>query len=215
MTVRFSVFIPVRNDRRWLPGAIDSVLRQTHAAWEPVVGDNASSEDLGEIVGRYADPPIRYHRWPVAVPPADNFNRTLTLCKFEWLQMLVGRRPSCGALSRSAGGPHRGTARTPPRIALALTACRRTDELGRPAEIRYYRSRPVNVIEDGRYDAAGWLRVTARSGSLPWNIGWLALNRDVLSEVGGFYRGEIGLCADVEMATRAAARCCLHRRATP
>jgi glycosyltransferase involved in cell wall biosynthesis len=53
---RISVAIPVWNDSRWLPGAIESVLAQTYQNWELVIGDNASSEDLAGIVSRYADP---------------------------------------------------------------------------------------------------------------------------------------------------------------
>lgn len=181
------------------------MLAQTHPAWELIVGDNASSDDLAAIVARYADPRLRFHRWPATVPPADNFNRTASLCGFEWLVMLsADDRLGAGCLAGLAARIEEAAV-TPPRIALALTACRRLDEQGRPAERRYYRSSPVNLIRDGRYDAAGWLRVIADPGALPWNIGSLAISREVLAEMGGFYRGEIGLSADVEMATRAAA----------
>lgn len=205
MVVRFSVFIPVRNDVRWLPGAIESVLGQSHPHWELVIGDNASTEDLGAVVARYDDHRIHYHRWPTTVPPADNFNRTVARCEFEWLLMLsADDRLLEECLARLAARIEEAAA-TPPRIALALTACRRIDEDGQPAERRYYRSTPVNHISEGRYDAASWLWTTADPGALPWNIGSLALSRDVLAEMGGFYRGEVGLSADVEMATRAAA----------
>jgi glycosyltransferase involved in cell wall biosynthesis len=59
MTARFSVFIPVWNDARWLPGAIESLLAQTHADWELIIGDNASTEDIEGIVAGYADDRIR------------------------------------------------------------------------------------------------------------------------------------------------------------
>src|SRR6476619_6427407 len=85
---RFSVFIPVYNDARWLAGAIDSVLAQTHADWELVIGDNASERDLQSIVAGYSDERIRYHRWDTHVDFVDNHNRTLRLCQYEWLNLL-------------------------------------------------------------------------------------------------------------------------------
>lgn len=44
-----SVFIPVWNDTSWLPRAIQSVVQQSHADWELVIGDNASTEDVEAV----------------------------------------------------------------------------------------------------------------------------------------------------------------------
>ena len=115
MTARFSVFIPVWNDARWLPGAIESLLAQTHPDWELIIGDNASTEDIAGIVAGYADDRIRYHRWPDHVDYAGNANRTIGLCRFEWLQYLSPttgccRRASSGWRSRSRRRPRRGAA---------------------------------------------------------------------------------------------------------
>jgi glycosyltransferase involved in cell wall biosynthesis len=203
---RFSVFIPVYNDARWIAGALDSLLAQTHADFEVVVGDNVSSDDLPGIVAGYRDDRIRYHRWATHVGPAENFNRTAQLGRFEWIQMLSADdrlEPSC--LERMAARIAEAERDDPRRLALVATACRRVDELGRPADWEYYRTWRINQVPGGRHDASAWLRITADPGPLPWNIGSVALSREVLWEMGGFFRPEIGLSADVEMTLRAAA----------
>jgi GT2 family glycosyltransferase len=206
MGAQFSIFIPVYNDARWIPGALDSILSQTNADWEVVVGDNQSTDDIPRVLAAYPDERIRYHRWPSHVSPADNFNRTVQLCRADWLVMLSADdrlAPEC--LERMAQRIALAEHDPAGRLALVVTACRRIGEDGKPADWQYYRSWHINEIPDGRYDASEWLRVTANPGALPWNIGSVALSREVLWEMGGFFRGEIGLSADVEMTLRAAA----------
>ena len=205
LTVRFSVFIPIFNDARWLPGAVESLLAQTHGEWELVIGDNVSSEDIAELVGRYPDERIVYHRWPTHVSFADNANRTIGLCRYEWLQYLSADdrlHPDCLARMAARVGDLVDVGVVP---AMVLTGCRRLDEWGFPAEATYFQTHRLKRISDGLYDAREWLRITAAPGALPWNIGSLAISRDVLSVLGGYFRSEIGLTPDVEMALRVSA----------
>jgi glycosyltransferase involved in cell wall biosynthesis len=206
MDIRFSIFIPVYNDARWIPGALDSILQQTHQDWEVVIGDNQSTDDVPAVLAGYPDERIRYHRWPSHVGPGDNFNRTIQLCRFEWLQMLSADdrlAPAC--LERMAERIAQSEQDDGGRLALVVSSCQRIDEDGQPADWQYYRSWRINQIPDGRLNASDWLRITANPGALPWNIGSVALSREVLGEMGGFFRAEIGLSADVEMTLRAAA----------
>ena len=205
MTARFSVFIPVWNDARWLPGAIESLLAQTHPDWELIVGDNASTEDIAGIVAGYADDRIRYHRWPDHVDYAGNANRTIGLCRFEWLQYLSADDrllPTC--LERMAEQVEAATA-ADRGLSMVLTGCRRLDEQGRPAEQRYFGTWRINRLRGGILEPAEWLRSVATPGAPPWNIGSLAISVDTYRVMAGFYREEIGLTVDLEMATRAAA----------
>jgi glycosyltransferase involved in cell wall biosynthesis len=80
---RSSLFIPIRNDGRWLPGASKRVRARTYADWEAVIGDSASTDDLASVVARHSDPRIRYHRWPTHVGVYEDHNRTMLLCRFE------------------------------------------------------------------------------------------------------------------------------------
>ena len=205
MTARFSVFIPVWNDARWLPGAIESLIAQTHPDWELIIGDNASTEDIEGIVAGYADDRIRYHRWPDHVDYAGNANRTIGLCRYEWLQYLSADDrllPTC--LERMAEQVEQATA-AGRCLSMVLTGCRRLDEQGQPAEQRYFGTWRINRLRGGILEPAEWLRSVASPGAPPWNIGSLAISAETYRVMAGFYREEIGLTVDLEMATRAAA----------
>ena len=205
MTTRFSVFIPVWNDARWLPGAIDSVLAQTHPDWELIIGDNASTEDIEGIVAAYQDERIRYHRWPSHIDYAGNANRTIGLCRFEWLQYLSADdrlMPTC--LQRMAEQVEAAAAENR-CLSMVLTGCRRVDQEGRPAEQRYFGTWRINRLRGGILEPAEWLASVAAPGAPPWNIGSLAISAATYRVMAGFYREEIGLTVDLEMATRAAA----------
>ena len=205
MRPRFSVFIPVWNDADWLPGAIESVLAQAYPDWELIVGDNASSDDLEAVAARYADPRVRYHRWQTHTDIFENYNRTLMLCRHDWLQLLCADdRLQPGCLERMAERIEAFDQRVG-RLAMVVTACRRVDPNGRPAEAEWYRHGQVATFHDGRYDARSWLLAMAQPGYLPWNYGSVAINREVLAEAGSFFRPEVGECADAELALRIAA----------
>jgi GT2 family glycosyltransferase len=210
--VRFSVFIPVWNDTVWLPGAIDSVLAQDYPHWELIVGDNASDADVAGVVARYDDPRIHYHRFATHVPIDENFNRTALLASNEWVQLLCADdriRPTC--MSRLAESITRAS-ETPspadggePRLALALTACRRVYPDGEPADRVWYGSKPKLAARSGTYNAESWFKLLMQDGQPPWNAGSIALSRSVIEESGGFFRPEVGLSCDVEMVLRASA----------
>jgi hypothetical protein len=209
MSQRFSVAIPVWNDAYWLPGAIESVLAQSHQDWELVIGDNASGQDLAAVVARYDDPRIRYHRFDRHVDVSANHNRTMALSQYEWIQVLCADdrlHPRC--LERSAARLT-GAASSTKRVAMVATACQRVDTSGQPTDIVRtdrvsYRPVQLQCIQDGYYDAERWLRVNAAPGVRPWMIGSVAIAADLFNEVGGF-RAEMGLCHDLELTMRVAA----------
>jgi glycosyltransferase involved in cell wall biosynthesis len=62
VTPFFSVVIPAYNRARVLPGAIDSVLRQTDQDFEIIVVDDGSTDDPKAVVEDFHDPRIRYER---------------------------------------------------------------------------------------------------------------------------------------------------------
>lgn len=204
MTTRFSIFIPVWNDRCWLPRAIESVLAQTYPEWELIIGDNASDEDLASVVAQYPDRRVIYHRWPVHTGIYENFNRTALLCRYEWVQLLSADDrlyPHCleRLAERIASVPEDGA-----RLAMVLGAARRVDPAGGSADRRYYGTQPVKAVPPGLYDARAWLALMAAPGIPPWNMGAVAVARRVVQE-SGFFRPEVGVCSDNELAIRAAA----------
>lgn len=66
----FSVVIPTYNRSDLVTYAVRSVLRQSFAELEVVVSDNGSTDDTTEVIGRIADPRVRYVRTPAHGPIA-------------------------------------------------------------------------------------------------------------------------------------------------
>ena len=198
----FSIFVPVWNGPEWLAGAIQSVLDQTYSRWELIIGDNASSADLGAIVARFPDPRIRYHRWSEHTDIYENFNRTVTLCNYEWLQLLGADdrlQPDC---LRAMAERIIETRCVAPRLAAVLTSARRVDSTGQLADDHYYGLQGRRIVPDGLYESHQWLSLATRPGLAPWNFGSIAISRTALNEMGSFFRPEVGLCADHELILR-------------
>lgn len=84
-----SVCIPTYNTARYLPEAIESVLAQTHADFELIVCDNASTDATPEICRRYAgDPRFRYERFEELVGQGGNWNRCVRLASRQYVALL-------------------------------------------------------------------------------------------------------------------------------
>ena len=87
---RVSIGLPVRNGERYLRAALDSLLAQTFADFEIVIGDNASTDNTQAICREYVarDPArVRYERRATDVGPAANFNATFAAARgayFRW-----------------------------------------------------------------------------------------------------------------------------------
>lgn len=200
--VQLSVFIPVWNDTSWLPRAIQSVLDQTHADWELVIGDNASTEDVHGVAASFGDPRIRYHRFPNHTNIFESFNRTLSLCHFDWVHLLAADdrlRPDC--LARVSGAIEESLPRVE-RLALVAADCRRIDPEGRPADRIWYGSKRKIPVAAGVFSPPEWLAICCQDGQPPWNLGSVTVSRAVVDESGGFLRPEVGLSNDFEMAMR-------------
>jgi glycosyltransferase involved in cell wall biosynthesis len=68
-----SVIIPVYNYDRYLGEAIESVVSQTHQRLEPIVVDDGSSDQSGEVARSFADRGVRYcHQVHAGIGPARN-----------------------------------------------------------------------------------------------------------------------------------------------
>ncbi len=203
---RFSIAIPVRNDARWLAGAIESVLAQTYPNWELVIGDNASTDDIADVLAPYRDSRVRYHFFEKEVGLAANHNRTISLCVNDWVQTMGADDrllPHC--LERMVERAERAARQGNPLVSI-VGACERVDAQGQPADIGHldrvrYRPVPIQCIPDGVYSGTSWLRVNAAPGVMPWMMGSVAMSREMLTEIGGF-RAEMELCGDLELVLR-------------
>jgi glycosyltransferase involved in cell wall biosynthesis len=84
-----SIGMPLFNEERYLPQALDSLLAQDFKDFELIISDNASEDATQQICLDYAtkDPRIRYYRNEVNLGPIENFNRVFRLSSgkyFVW-----------------------------------------------------------------------------------------------------------------------------------
>jgi glycosyltransferase involved in cell wall biosynthesis len=87
---RVSLGLPVYNAQRYLPLALESVLRQDFTDFELIVSDNGSTDDTWAICQEYArrDPRIRLFRNKANLGVAANFNRVVHEARgelFRWV----------------------------------------------------------------------------------------------------------------------------------
>ena len=207
MPPRFSICIPVRNERLWLERTVDSVLAQTDGDFELVLGDNASDDGTAEVIARFDDPRIVRHHFDELVPVNQNFNRTVDLCRSDWIVPMSAddvMRPGCIAALRSAIDAYAADA--PSMVCGSVT---RVDLEGRPDDLGIgdegtagtIRYRPIGP---GLHDASSWLKANAAPGLSPWMIGSIAFRRDLI-EATGYFRPDMELCADLEVVLRMSA----------
>lgn len=201
---RFSVLIPVYDGERWIEGAIASVLDQDYADLEIVVADNASTDGTIGRVRRFSDERLRLVTTEAHVDIFDNFNRGAAACRGEWLYLLpVDDRLRAGCLERvdATIGAHRSDG----RLVAVFPRAARIDEDGTRIDERYYGAQGELAVDTGTYDSAGWLAVTTRPGSPPWDSG--AFRRSTILQMGTFYRADVpSMSADLELTIRVAAQ---------
>ena len=56
----FSIVIPAYNRAKFLPRAINSVLKQDVSNWELIIVDDGSTDETGKIAKQYNDRRIKY-----------------------------------------------------------------------------------------------------------------------------------------------------------
>jgi glycosyltransferase involved in cell wall biosynthesis len=85
---RITVHVPCYNYGRFLRDALDSLLRQSFAAWEAVVIDDASTDETAAVLDRYNDARIRVVRHPVRRGHISTFNEGIALATGELFVIL-------------------------------------------------------------------------------------------------------------------------------
>ena len=61
------------------------MLAQTFQDWELIVGDDASTDDTGEVVASFSDPRIRYVRHAKNLGIYRNWNALIGLCRGQYI----------------------------------------------------------------------------------------------------------------------------------
>jgi glycosyltransferase involved in cell wall biosynthesis len=86
------VLVPTFNYARFLPEALDSLLRQDFNDFEIIISDDASTDDSAEIIRAYAarDSRIRAHLQPVNLGMVANWNWCLRQARGRYIKYLFG-----------------------------------------------------------------------------------------------------------------------------
>src|SRR5208283_3355105 len=89
---KISVLIPTFEYGRFLPEAIESVLAQDLMDFELIISDDASRDDSGEVIRRYAarDPRIRYRLHERNIGMVANWNWCLKEACGEYVKFVFG-----------------------------------------------------------------------------------------------------------------------------
>src|SRR5678815_3231547 len=82
---RVSIVLPTYKRAHVLPGAIASVLSQTHANLELIVVDDNSPDGTRDVVASFRDPRIRYVRNEPNLKLPRALNRGFSLSRGEYL----------------------------------------------------------------------------------------------------------------------------------
>ncbi len=87
--VAVSIALPVYNGANFIREALESILAQGDSFDELVVSDNCSTDGTPAILAEFAarDPRVRVCRSETFLNQADNINRSVELCRNEWVQM--------------------------------------------------------------------------------------------------------------------------------
>lgn len=83
-----SIIMPTHNAARYIGEAVESVLGQTYGNWELIIVDDASADGTEEVVSRYNDARIRYHRVERIGHPAGVRNAALRMATGELIAFL-------------------------------------------------------------------------------------------------------------------------------
>src|SRR5437870_5545962 len=83
-----SVCMPVFNRARYLAQALESVLAQTFHDFEVIVCDDASTENIQQVVAVLGDARVRYFRQPRNQGIARNRNSCLALARGRYIAWL-------------------------------------------------------------------------------------------------------------------------------
>ncbi|MBI4634978.1 MAG: glycosyltransferase family 2 protein [Candidatus Rokubacteria bacterium] len=185
--------MPTFNRAHALGRTLESLLQQTFTDFELVVVDDASSDETPEVVRRFDDPRIRYHRNPVNLGLYPAWNRCLDLARGEYVTVyhdhdvydprIVDR---CVAVLA-----------THPEVSFVYTAVRTIDSAGQ--HVRTWAEEWWPAVAPGRRVA----RRMARRWSSFIQASTVMARRDAYALVGK-YPENLGLPADMDMWVRLA-----------
>lgn len=86
--MQLTVVIPIYNRARMLAQALESLRQQTYKDFVVIICDDASKENLQEVVDNFPDVKIEYHRYEANAGQFRNAMRGLELCRTPFIKYL-------------------------------------------------------------------------------------------------------------------------------
>lgn len=84
----FSICVPTYNYAHYLPELIESVLDQSYGNYELLIQDDVSTDNTDEVVGRYHDRRISYHKNQENLGIFGNLNRLCERARGKYIKIL-------------------------------------------------------------------------------------------------------------------------------
>jgi glycosyltransferase involved in cell wall biosynthesis len=187
---KVSICLPTRNRCASLKQTLSAMLAQTFRDWELIVGDDASTDETGDVVASFADSRIRYVRSPDNLGIYGNWNSLIPLCRGEYIAIyhdhdvyLPTIVEKCCALLANH-----------PEVVFVHTGAVLLGQQHQPLALLLP---PLDAVMDGR----AFQRVHIRRSQV---IAATAMVRRRAYEMAGPYDASYGMPADAEMWLRLA-----------
>ncbi len=171
MSELVSIIMPVYNTAKYLPAAVDSILKQTYGNIELLIGDDGSTDESWTVISSFSDPRIRKIRF-------ENNRGNLTMCNHlfsECKGAYVGIQDADDWCDLDRIEKEVAFLQQHPATALVGTAFGIGDENG-------------NVRSRHKYelDKAGIERFIDQHQYLPFHCASVLVRREVLDTVGNY-----------------------------
>lgn len=82
-----TIGVPVYNGARFLEETLRSILAQSYAEMEILISDNASTDATPEIIKKFSDSRIVYHRSEATIPGEENWNLLLQKASGDYVAL--------------------------------------------------------------------------------------------------------------------------------
>lgn len=188
MSLAVSVILPVYNGERYVAGAIESILAQTHQNFEFLIVDDGSTDRTPEIIAAYAERdarivPIRQENQGQAAA----LNVGLRRATSDWVALIDADDPSY---------PHRLE-----RQLAVVHANPRLRVLGTYAIEINTDGKPIGRLEVGPTTEAAFEALRASNDLVVLVHSSVLMHRPTILAVGG-YTGEMQLTEDIDLWSR-------------
>lgn len=186
-----SILLPVYNGERYLAACIESVLNQTNADFELLIGDDCSTDTSRELIERFDDPRVRYFRNATNLGLFENLNSLLDEVRAPIVRFLGQDdmlEPHCLAEEIAFFEAH-------PEIGMSFCKAILIDEHGRETGRGELHDMP-DIVQP-----TVALQLYYYYGCIPGNISTVCARKSIFERF-GYFNALLGAPADYDMWVR-------------